>query len=103
VESLRRAADVLANFVHAPAGRREEHLLSVWVLIQVGFERGVHRGAIFALMMAQVTTDMELQDIEGFLMGEGLGDYEDLLEGFKPAANVIAALVPADQVLNEDP
>jgi hypothetical protein len=36
-------------------------------------------------------------------MGEGLGDYEDLLKGFKPAANVVAALVPVDQVLNEDP
>jgi hypothetical protein len=35
-------------------------------------------------------------------MGEGLGDYEDLLEGFGPAANVIPALVPVDQVLNED-
>jgi hypothetical protein len=35
-------------------------------------------------------------------MGEGLGDYEDLLKGFEPAANVIAALVLADQVPNED-
>jgi hypothetical protein len=52
VESLRRATDVLANFVHAPAGPREEHLLSVWALIRVGIERGVHRGAIVALMMA---------------------------------------------------
>jgi hypothetical protein len=34
-------------------------------------------------------------------MGEGLGDYKDLLEGFEPAANVIATLVPVDQVLNE--
>jgi hypothetical protein len=29
-------------------------------------------------------------------MGEGMGDYEDLLEGFEPAANVVTALVPAD-------
>jgi hypothetical protein len=35
-------------------------------------------------------------------MGEGLGDYEDLLEGFKSVTNVVATLVPADQVLNED-
>jgi hypothetical protein len=56
-----------------------------------------------AVALAQAATDVELQDVEGFPMGEGLGDYEDLLEGFEPAANVIAALVPADQVLNEDP
>jgi hypothetical protein len=36
-------------------------------------------------------------------MREGLRDYEDLLEGFEPAVNVVAALVPADQVLNGDP
>jgi hypothetical protein len=36
-------------------------------------------------------------------LGEGLEDYEDLLEGFELAANVVAALVPMDQVLNEDP
>jgi hypothetical protein len=53
-------------------------------------------------MMAQAATDVELQDVEGFPMGEGLKDYEDLLEGFEPAANVVATLVPADQVLNED-
>jgi hypothetical protein len=35
-------------------------------------------------------------------MGEGLGDYEDLLEGFEPVANVVAALIPVDQVLNKD-
>jgi hypothetical protein len=46
---------------------------------------------------------VELQDVEGFPMGEALGDYEDLLEGFAPVANVVIALVPADQILNEDP
>jgi hypothetical protein len=35
-------------------------------------------------------------------LGDGLRDYEDLLEGFGPAVNVITALVPMDQVLNED-
>jgi hypothetical protein len=36
-------------------------------------------------------------------LGEGIEDYEDLLECFEPTANIVAALVPADQVLNEDP
>jgi hypothetical protein len=47
--------------------------------------------------------DVELQDVEGFTLGEGLEDYEDLLEGFEPATNIVTALVPAAQVLNEDP
>jgi hypothetical protein len=29
-------------------------------------------------------------------MGEELGDYEDLLEGFEPTVNVVATLVPTD-------
>jgi hypothetical protein len=45
---------------------------------------------------------VELQDDEGFPMGEGLGDYKDLLEGFEPIANAVIALVPMDQVPNED-
>jgi hypothetical protein len=46
---------------------------------------------------------VELQDVECFPMGEGLGDHEDLLEGFEPAMNVVAPLIPTDQILNEDP
>jgi hypothetical protein len=52
VESLRSAVDVLADFMHAPAGRREEHLLSAQAQIQAAIERGVHRGAAIALTMA---------------------------------------------------
>jgi hypothetical protein len=96
VESLHSAADVLANFVRAPAGRWEDHLLSARVLIRAVIELGVHRGAAIALTMAQVAIDVELQDIKGFPMGEGLGDYEDLLEGFEPAADIVATLVPRD-------
>jgi hypothetical protein len=60
VESLHSVADVLANFVRAPAKRREECLLSARALIRMAIERGVYRGAAIALTMAQVATDMEL-------------------------------------------
>jgi hypothetical protein len=56
VESLRGAIDVLANFVRAPAGRREERLLSV----RAATERGARRGAVVALTMTQTATDVEL-------------------------------------------
>jgi hypothetical protein len=42
-------------------------------------ECGVRRGVAIALTMAQAATDMDLQDIKGFPMGEELGDYEDLV------------------------
>jgi hypothetical protein len=103
VEFLRGTTDILANFVRTPAGRQKERLLSARALIRAAIEHGVRRGATVVLTMAQAATDVELQDVEGFPMGEELGGYEDLLKGFKPAANIVAALVPADQVLNEDP
>jgi hypothetical protein len=102
-ESHRSAIDVLGDFVRAPTGHREELLLCARARIQATVERDVHRGAAVAPMMAQAATNVELQDVEGFPMGEGLGEYEDLLEGFEPVASVVAALVLADQVLNEDP
>jgi hypothetical protein len=80
VESLCNAADVLVDFVRASAGRQEERLLGARALIRAAIEHGIHRGVAIALMMAQAAMDVELQDIEGFPMGEGLGDYEDLLE-----------------------
>jgi hypothetical protein len=70
VESLRGAVDILANFVHAPVGCREERLLSAWALILAAIERVGRRGAAIVLMMAQAATGMELQDVEGFPMGE---------------------------------
>jgi hypothetical protein len=60
VESLRGAADVLANFVHALAGHREERLHSTQALIRVAIEHGVRRGAAVALMTTQAATDVEL-------------------------------------------
>jgi hypothetical protein len=94
VESLYSATDVLADFVHVSIGHQEERLLSVRALIWAAIERGVRQGAVVALI--QAATDVELQGVEGFSVGEGMGDYEDLLEGFEPAANVVTALVPAD-------
>jgi hypothetical protein len=60
VESLRSAANILADFVRAPAGHREERLLSARALILAAIEHGICRGAAVALTMAQVATDMEL-------------------------------------------
>jgi hypothetical protein len=71
VESLCSTADVLDDFVRAPAGHREERLLSAQALIQAAIKCDVRRGAAVALMMAQVATDVELQDVEGFPMGRG--------------------------------
>jgi hypothetical protein len=60
LESLHDATDVLADLIRAPAGRREERLVSARALIRATIERGNHRGAAVALTMAQAAMDMEL-------------------------------------------
>jgi hypothetical protein len=60
VESLYDAANVLADFVRTLVGCQEERLLSAQVLIRAMIERDVHRGAVIALTMAQVATNVEL-------------------------------------------
>jgi hypothetical protein len=60
VESLHDATDVLADFVHAPVGYREEHLVSTRALIRAVIKRSVRRGTTIALMMAQAAMDVEL-------------------------------------------
>jgi hypothetical protein len=52
VESLCDIADVLADIVHAPVGRREECLLSARALIRAAIERGVRQGVTVALTIA---------------------------------------------------
>jgi hypothetical protein len=52
VESLHSAADVLADFVHALAGHREERPLSTRALIQATIKHDVRRGAVVVLTMA---------------------------------------------------
>jgi hypothetical protein len=52
VESLRSAADILADFVRALAGHREERLLSARALIRAVIEHAICQGAAVALTMA---------------------------------------------------
>lgn len=99
LQSLQEVVDVLANFVHAPVGRRQERLLGACLSVRQAIEHGVRRGAAVVLAMAQVATDAELTDVEGFSPGQGLADYVDLLPDYEPAVNVVAAIVPVDQDL----
>lgn len=102
LQSLQEAADDLANFVHALMGHRQERLLSARMCVRQAIESDVRHGAAVALMMAQAATDAKLTDVEGFPPGQGLADYVDHLPDFEPAVNVVAAIIPASQILNED-
>lgn len=94
-------ADDLANFVHAPVGRHQDHLLGARTCVRRAIERGFRRGAAVVLAMAQMATDVEFTDMEGFLRGESLADYADLLPEYEPAVNVVATIVLADHILDE--
>lgn len=70
--------------------------------VHEAIERGVRRGTAVALAMAEAHMSLDLTDVEGFPSRESLADYADLLPQYGPAVNVVSALVPPSQVLEED-
>lgn len=70
--------------------------------ICVVVERGVRRGTMMAMAMAEAHTHADLSGIDGFSPGESLADYAALLPGYEEMTEAILALVPVDQVLSGD-
>ena len=63
---------------------------------------GVRHGAAVALTAAQVRTGHELHAMEtGFPMGDGPEEHEDLLKEFTMAAEAIADITSAQDVVNK--
>lgn len=99
---MHHMAAVLANFVRALVGRPQECLLMARTSVREAIGRGVRRSLAVALAMAEAHTSADLTNVEGFPEGESLEDYADLLPQYGPTVNVVAALFPLTQVLNED-
>jgi hypothetical protein len=52
VESLHSVINVLADFMRALMGHREERLLSAWAQIRAAIERDIRRGVAVVVTMA---------------------------------------------------
>ena len=63
---------------------------------------GVHRGTAVALAVAQVRSGYNLRLLpHGFPAIDHLEDYEDLFEDFKDAANTVAFISSAKDIVNK--
>lgn len=56
----------IADLIRAPAGRAQEHLEMAQAGIRVAVERGVCRGAVLAMAMAEAHSNIDLSGIGGF-------------------------------------
>jgi molecular chaperone GrpE (heat shock protein) len=87
--------------VRAHGGHCKEHLLDILEHVRDAVEHGVYRGAAFALAVTQVRSGHELRHLVDFLEGEGVVDYEGLIEDFDEAVDAITAEVPTEEVIHE--
>jgi hypothetical protein len=79
----------------------KEHLLDIPEHVRDAVEHGVYRGAAFALVVTQVRSVHELHHLVDFLEGEGVADYEGLVEDFDEAVDAITTEVPTEEVIHE--
>jgi hypothetical protein len=62
-------------------------------------ESGIRRGTGVALAMVKVMVEADLTEVSGFPMGEELCHHKDLVARYSPVREVVAAHVPAAEVL----
>jgi hypothetical protein len=71
LECLRAAVDAFLNFMGVAPGAREEHLWNAHRCVLDAIESGVRHGAGVALVMVEVTVEVDLTGVDGFLAGGG--------------------------------
>ena len=102
LESLQLAANMAVDAVNAWGSPIAAHFQDVPAHVQEIALHGVRHGAAVALTVAQVQTRYELHAMEiGFPMGDGPEEHEDLLEEFTMAAEAIADITSAQDVVNK--
>jgi hypothetical protein len=93
--------DTTTGYMHAWGKRLGKCLLDIPKHVRDVVEYGVHRGAIVALVAAQVRSSHELHYLVGFPEGEGVTNHERLIKDFAEAANAVATEVPTEEVILE--
>jgi hypothetical protein len=71
--------------------------------VTAAIESGVRHSAGVSLAMAELSVGADLTGVKGFPVEELLRLHEDLVACYGPAKEVVAALVPAQQILMELP
>ena len=102
LETLQLVTNVATVAVNSQGPLINARLHDVPAHVQEIALHGVRHGTSMALTAAQVQTGYELHTMEtGFLMGDGPEEHEDLLEEFIVAAEAIADITSAQDVVNK--
>ena len=102
LEFLQLAANVAADAVNARGSLIDARLQDIPVHVQEIALHGVHHGMSVALTAAQVQTRHDLHTmVVGFPTDDGPEGHEDLIEDFTAAAEAIADITLAQDVVNK--
>ena len=102
LESLQLVANVATDAVNARGSLIDARLQDILAHVQEIALHGVRHGAAVALTVVQVQTGYELHAMEtGFPTGDNPEEHEDLLEEFVMAAEAIADITSAQDVVNK--
>ena len=100
LESLRLAAEHAAGFVNSRGIIPVVRLHDIPNRVREVALHGIRHGAAMALASAQVHSGHELRFLpHGFLATTHSGDYEGLIEDFSSAANSVAFISQADDIV----
>jgi hypothetical protein len=84
-------------------GTREDRLWATRRRVTTTIESGVRHNIGVSLAMAELLVGADLSQVDRFPAEEPLCLHEDLVARYGPAKEVVAALVPAQQILAELP
>jgi hypothetical protein len=96
---IQEAVDVVAGYVHAHGGSREECLLDIPNCVRDTVEFGVHRGAAVALMVVQVRLRHVLHHLVGLLEGQEPVNHDGSREDFDEVADAVVDLVLTKKIV----
>jgi hypothetical protein len=103
LEGLRTAVDAILDYLGVVLGTREDRLWATCCRVTDAIESGVLHSTRVSLAMAELSVGANLTEINGFPMEEPLRLHEDLVARYGLAKEVVAALIPAQQILVELP
>jgi hypothetical protein len=103
LEGLRTTVDAFLDYLGVTPGTREDRLWATRRRVTATIESGVRHSTGVSLAMVELSVGADLTRVGGFPAEEPLCHHEDLVAHYGLTKEVVAALVPTQQILAELP
>jgi hypothetical protein len=103
LEGLHAAVDAFLDYLGVAPSTREDRLWAARHRVTAAIESSICRRTGVSLAMVELAVGADLIEVDGFPAEEPLRLHKDLVARYGLAKEVVAALVPAQQILAELP